>query len=507
MNPSRLSPCAGDVPGRFEDRRCATGERVERAEATGSVERDREPSIGRPQPQHRGVEAGPANGSRLDELVVTARHERARAEGVGAEQVEEHVGRRRDVPERHLCRRLSRHPLDGVARAVVGEEAGGYRAGDVAFPQGAQLAGLGHLADDGAMQLPAVDHGLHLGETVGRDDRHHALLRLGDHDLPRLHPVLALRDVVEMDVDAVVGGHLRERGGEPRGATILEREHEPALDELDGHLDQALARERVTDLDGGPLVGRLVAELLAREHRGTADPVPAGGGAEEDEERARRVGPGAHHRVGREQADAHRIDEAVGCIDVVEHDLAADVRNADGVAVRADAADGPGEVVVRSSEAQPVEKRDRPRAHRDDVAEDAADPGRGALERLDRGRVVVALRLEGDGEPVTEVEHAGVLTGALQHPRAARRQALQEQRRVLVAAVLRPEQREHGQLEMVRLPLQQLLDADVLPVREAELAVEWLFRDEAQDASLARPPDDPRHQAGRLPHIRATSGD
>ena len=305
--PEWLSPCTGDVPGRFEDRRCATGERVERAEATGSVERDREPSIGGPQPQHRGVEAGPANGSRLDELVVAARHERARAEGVGAEQVEEHVGRRRDIPERHLGRRLSRHPLHGVARAVVGEEAGGYRAGDVAFPQGAQLAGLGHLADDGAMQLPAVDHGLHLGEAVGRDDRHHSLLRLGDHDLPRLHPVLALRDVVEMDVDPVVGGHLRERRGEPRGATVLERQHEPTLDELDGHLDQALAREGVTDLDGRPLVGRLVAELLTREHRGTSDAVPAGGGAEEDE-RARppcRPGRSSPSRPGEDRRTSH----------------------------------------------------------------------------------------------------------------------------------------------------------------------------------------------------------
>ena len=60
---------------------------------------------------------------------------------------------------------------------------------------------------------------------------------------------------------------------------------------------------------------------------------------------------------------------------------------------------------------------------------------------------------------------------------------------MLVTAVLRPEQREDGQLEVVRLTLEQLLDARVLPVREAELAVEWLFRDRAQDASLAVPDD------------------
>ena len=99
--------------------------------------------------------------------------------------------------------------------------------------------------------------------------------RLGDHDLPRLHPLLALGHAVEVDVDAVVGRHLRERRGEAGGAAVLEREHEPALDELDRHLDQLLARERVADLDGRALVGRLLAELLAREHGGAADAVPA----------------------------------------------------------------------------------------------------------------------------------------------------------------------------------------------------------------------------------------
>jgi hypothetical protein len=48
---------------------------------------------------------------------------------------------------------------------------------------------------------------------------------------------------------------------------------------------------------------------------------------------------------------------------------------------------------------------------------------------------------------------------------------------VLVAAVLRPEQREDGELEVVRLALQQLMDTVELPVREAELAMERLFRD------------------------------
>ena len=62
---------------------------------------------------------------------------------------------------------------------------------------------------------------------------------------------------------------------------------------------------------------------------------------------------------------------------------------------------------------------------------------------------------------------------------------------MLVPAVLGPEEREDGQLEVIRLTLEQLLDARVLPVREAELAVEWLFRDRAQETSLAAASDGP----------------
>jgi hypothetical protein len=102
--------------------------------------------------------------------------------------------------------------------------------------------------------------------------------------------------------------------------------------------------------------------------------------------------------------------------------------------------------------------------------------------------VVVALRLEGDREPLPEIEHACVLPRALQHPITGARESLEQQCRMLVAAVLRPEEREDGELEVVRLALEQFLDTGVLPVREAELAVDGLFRDEAQNSILAPGP-------------------
>ena len=69
------------------------------------------------------------------------------------------------------------------------------------------------------------------------------------------------------------------------------------------------------------------------------------------------------------------------------------------------------------AEAQRIEVGDRPRAHGEDVAQDAADAGRRALVGLDVGGVVVALHLEDGGLAVADVDDAGILARALDHPR------------------------------------------------------------------------------------------
>jgi hypothetical protein len=120
-------------------------------------------------------------------------------------------------------------------------------------------------------------------------DGDHPLLRLGDHDLPRLHRVLAKRHAVEVHVDSRSRrSHLRETRREARGAAVLQRLDETRLDELDARLDQLLAGEGIADLDGRPLVGVVLAELGRREHRGAADAVAARRRAVEDDVVARR---------------------------------------------------------------------------------------------------------------------------------------------------------------------------------------------------------------------------
>src|SRR5262249_45712896 len=161
----------------------------------------------------------------------------------------------------------------------------------------------------------------------------------------------------------------------------------------------------------------------------------------------------------------------------VEGRLAADRRDADGVAVAADAVDDAAEEValarvLERAEAQAVERRHRARAHREDVAQDAADARRGALPGLDEGRAVVALDLEDRGEALADRDDARVLARPLEHTGPARRQRAQVSLARLVRAVLRPHHREDPELGEGRGAAEDLEDARVLGVGEPVLACE-----------------------------------
>jgi hypothetical protein len=69
---------------------------------------------------------------------------------------------------------------------------------------------------------------------------------------------------------------------------------------------------------------------------------------------------------------------------------------------------------------------------------------------------------------------------------AGARQAPQQKYGVLVAAVLRPEQREDPQLEVVRGPPEQLVDTLELRVCEPERSVERLLDDLRQNVESSR---------------------
>jgi hypothetical protein len=102
--------------------------------------------------------------------------------------------------------------------------------------------------------------------------------------------------------------------------------------------------------------------------------------------------------------------------------------------------------MIRRAEAQRVHGRDRPGAHGEDIAQDAADAGGSPLVGLDVGGVVVAFHLEDDAIAIADIDHAGVLAGTLDHARAGGRQGSEPLLRGFVGAVLVPHGREDAEL-------------------------------------------------------------
>src|SRR5579859_2672099 len=122
-------------------------------------------------------------------------------------------------------------------------------------------------------------------------------------------------------------------------------------------------------------------------------------------------------------------------------------------------------------EAQRVDRTNRPGAHGEDVAHDAADAGGRALKRLDRARMVVRLDLEGDGQAIADVNDAGVfLTRADKDFLRPGREGFKQRARVFIAAMLAPHHREDAQLGVARFAAQQIKDFLILVRREVVLS-------------------------------------
>src|SRR5262249_8939407 len=159
-------------------------------------------------------------------------------------------------------------------------------------------------------------------------------------------------------------------------------------------------------------------------------------------------------------------------------------RHPEGVAVAGDAGDHALDEMARlrvlgATEAQRVETRDRPRAHGEHIAQDAAYARRRALVGLDERRVVVRLHLEDHRLPVADVDDAGVFARTLNDARPRRRQAAQVDARGLVRAVLAPHDAEDAELGVGRRAPEDLVDATELVGRQAVLFgrrfVDWRF--------------------------------
>ena len=278
------------------------------------------------------------------------------------------------------------------------------------------------------------------------------------------------------------GGQLGGRAGDAGRAQVLDRGHQPARVQLQAALDQQLLHERVADLHARPLrrlsaFAVLISERRTGQHRRTADAVRPGPGPEQDDLVARPGGGGALQVAAPHHPHAQRVHQRVPGVAGIEGQLAADVGQAEAVAVERDAAHHAGQHPagvggVRRAEPQRVHHRDRPGAHREDVPDDAADPGGRALVRLHVGGVIVRLDLEGDRVALADVHHARLLADAGQQRRRLGR-LLGELPQVhlgrLVRAVLAPHPGVDGELGIGGTAAEDPPDPVVLGRGQAEL--------------------------------------
>ena len=222
------------------------------------------------------------------------------------------------------------------------------------------------------------------------------------------------------------------------GAHVLDADDGAGLHRFEAGFEQQLLHERIAHLDIGALLLRALLEFLAG-HGGAMNPVAAGLCAYIYD---RVTGPRslaiedfvfAHH------AERERVHQRIPAVAGLKLRLAAEVWHPEAVAVGGNAADHTfhNGVILRDQfwmraglgrdgpEAQRIHHRQRPRAHGEDVAQDAAHARSRALERLDVAGVVMALDLERAGPAVPHVDDACVFARPLDHAIAFGRQAFQ----------------------------------------------------------------------------------
>ena len=290
------------------------------------------------------------------------------------------------------------------------------------------------------------------------DDDEHPLLRLGQHDLVAGHVRRALRHLVQLDFDARPGAgrRLARRAGQARRAHVLHAGDAAGGEQFEARLADEFLHEGVAHLHRAALLlGGFLSQVL-RGKRRARETIATGRGANVEDRVADAVRCAARDLVVAQDAEAEGVDERIAFVALIEIDLARDGRDAEAVSVVRNAADHAGEEpahlgIGQLSEAQRVQRRDGPCAHREDVADDSAHARGRALERLDGAGVVVGFDLERDGHAVAHINDAGVLlTRADENVRGLGRESLQHRARVLVGTVLAPHHGEYAQLGVAR---------------------------------------------------------
>ena len=300
---------------------------------------------------------------------------------------------------------------------------------------------------------------------------------------------------VQINAASAAGGGFHGGAGESGGAQVLQGVDFAGGQGFQAGFNEGFLQEGVAYLHGGAAF--LVVAVIVRKGPGSqagsaVDAVPAGAGAGEEQQVARRVGGGAGEVVDFGDAHAHSVDQRIAGVGFVKADFAGHVGDADAVAVPGDAvhdaAQQPAVVgVVRGAKTEGVKQGDGAGAHGEDVADDAAHAGGGALQGFYGGGVVVGFHFEHDRQAVADVDGAGVFrAGPGQDAGGAGGQHSQQGAGVFVAAVFAPQGAEHPQFHRVGFPAQQGYDAAVLGGGEGDFVQYFFANRHSTSPGLAR---------------------
>src|SRR5207302_9714848 len=234
---------------------------------------------------------------------------------------------------------------------------------------------------------------------------------------------------VDLDAASAAMGQLAGRARQTGRTQVLDGGDTLQLVELQARFAEQLLEKWVADLYGGTALCR----PLVHFHRGKGrpvNPITPSVGTNEEHDVTGVVGPGAAQPLVTNQANTHGVDDRVVGVALVEIHLATDRWTAEAVAVATDTGDNAMKEVTGASgiertETQRVEDGDRPCSHREDVAQDPADSGGRPLVGFDGGGMIVRLDLEDDGQPIADIDGAGILAGSLEHVRPLGRQLAQ----------------------------------------------------------------------------------
>ena len=358
-----------------------------------------------------------------------------------------------------------------IERRFISQRLGwDFRCGR-AVVQDAHHAVASHPSDLRARHIPFLKNSPNdVFLPAARDDQH-ALLRFAQENFVGRHARLALRHFGEIDfhAGAAAAGGFTGRTGEPGRTHVLDTGHGIGREQFETRFEEQLLFEWIAHLNRGAVFARFLGQF-ARCECCSRQSVTTRFRADIKDRIAHPAGRAARQLLMPQDAKAKNVDQRIALETFVEIDLAADRWDADAVPVVRDTGNHTGEeppvggdlplATGDRPKPQRVEQKLRSRAHGKDVPNDATDTRRRALERLDRARMIVALDLERDRPPITDIDDPGVFFPCFdQDVRPAGGKFLQLFPRILIRTVLAPHDRENPELGKVRFASENFLDA------------------------------------------------